>query len=228
MSEPSGLIAAATLVGKVGIVLGIPFGVWPTRRRDLRADESAGPLRGAVRRRNAAAPGFQPGAGSGLRRYGWRNFDFHSLFDIGGPWDLSLGQFSPAARQPIQLRSRLADRIFRAKRRQQASSIIVALVLSALLLGTILAPFAFWDASVARRVSVRQSRFCGGHDISDDLCRRSALLAPLSFELLDICLTCRNLPVLSLADVADRRRGEGRLPEERTEGCADDGRGDAT
>jgi len=153
MSEPSGLIAAATLVGKVGIVLGIPFGVGRLAAgifaRTNPPDRSEVPFVGAMPR----LLGFSLGLVLAYDRYGWRNFDFHSLFDIGGPWDLSLGQFLLQRANPFNYG--LASLIeYFAQSGVNSVSIIVALVLSALLLGTILAPFAFWDASVARRVSL--------------------------------------------------------------------------
>src|SRR5882724_7940006 len=130
MSEPSGLIAAATIVGKLAIVLGIPLGVGRLAAAVLaRAnppDRSEVPLVGAMPR--------LLGLGLGLLltydRYGARDFDLHSLFDIGGPWDLSLGQFLLQRANPLKYGvASLTD--YFAQSGVNSVSIMVALVLVA-------------------------------------------------------------------------------------------------
>jgi hypothetical protein len=152
MSEQSGLIAAVTIVGKLVIVLGIPLGVARLAARVFDRtnppDFPEVPLAGAMPR----LLGLTLGLVLVYDRYGWHNFDLHSLFDIGGPWDLSLGQFLLQRANPFHYGvASLID--YFARSGVNSVSILVAFLLVALMLGTIMAPLAYWDTPVARRVA---------------------------------------------------------------------------
>jgi len=153
MNEPSGLIAAVMIVGKLIIVLGIPLGVARLAAvvfdRTNPPDFPEVPLAGAMPR----LLGLTLGLVLVYDRYGWRNFDLHSLFDIGGPWDLSLGEFLLQRANPLHYG--LASLIdYFALSGVNSVSILVAFLLVALMLGAIMVPFAYWDARVARRVTL--------------------------------------------------------------------------
>lgn len=152
MSEPSGLIAAVTIIGELVIVLGIPLGVTRLAARVVDRTNPRDfwevPLAGAMPRLLGPALGLV----LVYDRYGWRNFDLHSLFDIGGPWDLSLGQFLLQRANPFNYGPpSLIDYFVQSG--VNSVSLLVAFLLAALLLGTVLTPFAFWDTPVARRVA---------------------------------------------------------------------------
>lgn len=153
MSEASGLIAAAMLIGNLVVVLGIPLGVAGAASRVFDRvnppDVSEIPVIGAM----ARMFGLTLGLILVYDRYGWRNFDLHSLFEIGGPWDLSLWQFLAQRASPFNYGlGSLID--YFAQSGVNSLSILVALLLAASTLGTILAPFAFWNPTVARRAAL--------------------------------------------------------------------------
>ena len=152
MSEPSGLIAAVTLLGKLVIVLGIPLGFARLAGRVIERtnppDFPEVPIAGAMPR----LLGLTLGLVLVYDRYGLRNFDLHSLFDIGGPWDLSLGQFLLQRANPFNYGlGSLID--YFAQSGVNSASILIAFLLVTLLLGTVLTPFAYWETPVARRVA---------------------------------------------------------------------------
>jgi hypothetical protein len=151
MNEPSGLIAAITLVGKLAVVLGIPLGVARVGSRIL--DRTNPPDLGEVP--IAAAMPRLLGLTLGLvlvyDRYGFRNFDLHALFEIGGPWDLSLWRFLARRASPFDYGpGSLVD--YFAQGGLDSVTILVGLVLIALTIGTLSTPFVFWKKAVARRV----------------------------------------------------------------------------
>jgi hypothetical protein len=153
MNEPSGLIAAVTIIGELVVVLGIPLGVTSLAARVFDRinprDLGEVPVAGAMPRLLGLALGLV----LVYDRYGWRNFDLHSLFDIGGPWDLSLGQFLLRRANPFEYGPpSLIDYFVQSG--VNSISLLVAFVLAALLLGTVLTPFAFWDTPVARRAAL--------------------------------------------------------------------------
>lgn len=153
MSEAGGLVAAVTLAAKLVVVLGIPLGAARVASRVL--DRTNPPDLGEIPVVGAMARllGLTLGLVLVYDRYGWRNFDLHSLFEIGGSWDLSLLQFLAQRASPLNYGlGSLID--YFAQSGVNSLSILVALLLAALTLGTILTPFAFWDTAVARRVAL--------------------------------------------------------------------------
>jgi hypothetical protein len=153
MSEPSGLIAAVTLLVKLIVVLAIPLGV--ARGAALLLERTNPPDLGRVP--IAAVMPRLLGLTLGLvlvyDRYGWRHFDLHSLFEVDGPWDLSLWQFLGQRASPFNYGlGSLID--YFAQGGISSATLLVGIALVATALGSVLTPFAYWEKPVARRVAL--------------------------------------------------------------------------
>lgn len=146
------MIAALALAIKVLIVVGLPllverFTATYIHRAappDLRqVPIASGPPR---------MLGLVLGVILAYERYGGPGFAVPQLFVRGGPWDLSLGQFLAERANPLDYGAGTLVAYF--THHGAETAVPVALLLAALTLTTVLAPFAMWPRPVAGRAAL--------------------------------------------------------------------------
>jgi hypothetical protein len=151
MNEPS-VLAAVTVLGlKTVTAIGIPLF---TERVTSRFFERLAPPDLRKVPVAVATPrllGLLLGLIFVYDRYGWKNFDLQLIFETGGPWDLSLGQFLGGPANPLNYGLGSLNEFF-ARRPTSDESIVVTILVVGLILATVLSPFAFWRPPQARRV----------------------------------------------------------------------------